>query len=79
MAAVEDEGESAAVGQSEFKRFTPIGLLTAVLDTISQFMAQTIAALHNHGVGRLMQLKGCRGIHAIELAGGMVGDVEGIK
>ena len=53
----------------------PFRASAAVLDAVAQGVAQTMAALHQHGVGRGVQLVGGGLVDAIEAGGEVVGDV----
>ena len=75
VTAIELQAETAAVAESQEEGLAPRGASSAVLDTVAQGIAQTVAALHEHGVFRGVQLVGRRMVNAVEAGGDVVGDV----
>ena len=75
VTAIELQAETAAVAESQEEGLAPRGASSAVLGTVAQGVAQTVAALHEHGVFRGVQFVGRRMVNAVKSGGNVVGDV----
>ena len=75
VTAIELQTETAAVAESQEEGLAPRGASSTVLGTVAQGVAQTVAALHEHGVGRGAQLVSRRLVDAVEACGNVVGDI----
>ena len=74
MLAIKFKTEATPIAQNQRERLTPRGSLATMLDTITQRIADAMAALHDRA-GTTLQLIGRQILEAIELLGETVGDV----
>lgn len=58
MGTIELKTEASPVAKTEEERFAPRRTLTAVTDAIAKGVAETVATLHQDGVGRGAKLVG---------------------